>query len=305
MNTLLCVTEPRVPLRSNLDDPEDRELPVLLTKVYVGTKYIARNLLLVVLSSSVERRGALGTVLSLRWNMGTQLGRSQPRARFVGKHSRVLKSLSQTLRLRLGKIKCGQQLEANVLPSEQSTPSRDVVKVAVLEDASVPWEPGEPAVISCFPSPFVGGTAPSTCPLKNVTNTPELSRELHGTMTATRTAHRMSSAQTVSFVPSGVELVSRATYISRRKRNRETCWRQSKALKRVQREAKRKLVAQPEISHEAAEAILRSQAPARSVTRPRERVVLHTMRCCQRWWITEASEVSVRRLWRISPESET
>ena len=52
----------------------------------------------------------------------------------------------------------------------------------------------------------------------------------------------------------------RATYISRKKRNRETCWRQSKALKRVQREAKRKLVAQPEISHEAAEAILRSQA---------------------------------------------
>ena len=34
-----------------------------------------------------------------------------------------------------------------------------------------------------------------------------------------------------------------------------------KALKRVQREAKRKLVAQPEISHEAAEAILRGQAP--------------------------------------------
>ena len=59
---------------------------------------------------------------------------------------------------------------------------------------------------------------------------------------------------------SGVELVSRAAYISRKKRNSGTCWRQSKALKRVQREAKRKLVAQPEISHEAAEAILRSQA---------------------------------------------
>ena len=50
--------------------------------------------------------------------------------------------------------------------------------------------------------------------------------------------------------------MSRATYISRKKRNRETCWRQSKALKRVLREAMRKLVAQPEISHEAAEAIL-------------------------------------------------
>ena len=32
---------------------------------------------------------------------------------------------------------------------------------------------------------------------------------------------------------------------------------------------------------------------------------LHTTRCCQRWWITEATEVSVRRLWRIPPESET
>ena len=53
--------------------------------------------------------------------------------------------------------------------------------------------------------------------------------------------------------------MSWATYISRKKRNRETCWRQSKALKRVQREAKRKLVAQPEVSHEAAEAIVRSQ----------------------------------------------
>ena len=55
--------------------------------------------------------------------------------------------------------------------------------------------------------------------------------------------------------------LSRTTYINRKKRNRETCWRQSKALKRVQREAKRKLVAQPEISHEAAVAIQRSQAP--------------------------------------------
>ena len=90
-----------------------------------------------------------------------------------------------------------------------------------------------------------------------------------------------ASAHPVPFVPSGVELVSRATFTSRKKRNRETCWRQSKALKRVQREAKRKLVAQPEISHEAAEAILRGQEtrnflyhtrqpPAPSATRPRE-----------------------------------
>ena len=47
---------------------------------------------------------------------------------------------------------------------------------------------------------------------------------------------RVSPAHPVPFVPSGVELVSRATYINRRKRKRETCWRQSNALKRVQRE---------------------------------------------------------------------
>ena len=58
----------------------------------------------------------------------------------------------------------------------------------------------------------------------------------------------------------GVELVSRATYISRKKRNLETVQRHSKALKKTQRDAKRKFVAQPEISHEAAELILRNQA---------------------------------------------
>ena len=58
----------------------------------------------------------------------------------------------------------------------------------------------------------------------------------------------------------GVELMSRATYISRKKRNRETVQRHSKALKKVQRDAKRKFVAQPEISHEAAELMLKNQA---------------------------------------------
>ena len=61
----------------------------------------------------------------------------------------------------------------NVLPREQSAPFGDAVEEAVLEDASGSWEPGETAVISRFPAPFVGGTAPSTCPLKNVSNTPE------------------------------------------------------------------------------------------------------------------------------------
>ena len=67
-------------------------------------------------------------------------------------------------------------------------------------------------------------------------------------------------AYLASSQPGGVELVSRATYTSRKKRNFETVQRQSKALKIAQRDAKRKFVAQPEISHEAAELILKNQA---------------------------------------------
>ena len=56
---------------------------------------------------------------------------------------------------------------------------------------------------------------PSICPLKNTTNTHGSSGELHGTITDTFTAQRKSSsALPVSFVPFGVELVSR---------NKRTC----------------------------------------------------------------------------------
>ena len=118
----------------------------------------------------------------------------------------------------------------------------------------------------------------------------------------------------------GVELVSRATYISRKKRNLETVQRQSKALKKAQRDAKRKFVAQPEISHAAAELIFEEpgnshrreiswyhtrQPPSRLAAWARERVFLYTVWCRQRWWSFEAIEVSVRRIWRIPSESET
>ena len=46
----------------------------------------------------------------------------------------------------------------------------------------------------------------------------------------------------------------------RKRRNLETRQRQSKAYKRAEREANCKLLALPEISHEAAEQVLRSQA---------------------------------------------
>ena len=61
-----------------------------------------------------------------------------------------------------------EQLRASSQPSEQSAPSRDAEKAVVLDDASGLREPGELAVIS-------------TCPHKNVTNTPEGERVCRGT----------------------------------------------------------------------------------------------------------------------------
>ena len=99
--------------------------------------------------------------------------------------------------------------------------------------------------------------------------------------------------------------MSRATYISKKKRNREKCWCQSKALKRVQREAKRKLVAQPEISHEAAEAIVKCQAARTDEKFPCIKHVSHqlalshgheNMFLCTQCGAVNAGGVSVRRL---------
>ena len=77
-------------------------------------------------------------------------------------------------------------------------------------------------------------------------------------MSLTQPAIQASPAHFVTSQPDGfseVELVSRTTYIGRKRRNLETRRRQSKA---AEREAKRKLMAQPEIGHEAAEQTLRS-----------------------------------------------
>ena len=88
-----------------------------------------------------------------------------------------------------------------------------------------------------------------------------------------------------------------------------------KRSKKAQRDAKRKFVAQPEISHEAAELnFWESGSPHRRknswyhTRQPLTRLAAwarYTVWCRKRWWSSEATEVSVRRLWRISPESET
>ena len=59
----------------------------------------------------------------------------------------------------------------------------------------------------------------------------------------------------------GAALVSHDTYSSRKRRNTETQKRQAKSLKYANRVAKRKLMAQPEISHALAEQLLRSMEP--------------------------------------------
>ena len=70
-------------------------------------------------------------------------------------------------------------------------------------------------------------------------------------------------------------------------------------------------LAQTEISHEAAEAVLKIKAARTDEKFPGIIHVSHQLHghenvfFCAQWWITEATEVSVRRLWRISPESET
>ena len=93
-------------------------------------------------------------------------------------------------------------------------------------------------------------SAPLSFPITILTNFSESSGWSCGK--DTHVAEHMSFTQLVLDVFTGVELVSRATYISRKRRNWETRQLQSKACKRAEREAKRKLMAQPEISTEPA-----------------------------------------------------
>ena len=67
------------------------------------------RLLLVALSSSVGNLVVLGLVRSLWWHMGIQLGRIQPRAGLVGKHSRDQTSLSRTSYLAKSERKKGNR----------------------------------------------------------------------------------------------------------------------------------------------------------------------------------------------------
>ena len=242
----------------NLNDTKEWELPcaVLTAKAYVGMKHIARNLLLVAQSSIVERAGCAGSCPTFVVGHGKKAGEGVRNVRDLWEDS--------------------IRVSRNVFPREQWAPFGDVEK-RISGVHIGPWEAKQPglfssgygkasehAVISSFPVSAVGGTnepavtssfsaevtAPSPCPLRNVTGTPESSGESPGTVTATRTAQRMSSAHLVPFVPSGVGLVllSLCTSAERNGTVRRAGANPRRSM-RAQREAKRKLVAQPEISH--------------------------------------------------------
>ena len=86
----------------------------------------------------------------------------------------------------------------------------------------------------------------------------------------------------------------------------------SRRFKHADRVAKRKLMAQPEMSRTNGEQLMRErEGPDRGKLRwchtrkpsactlagSLKRVLLQTLRCCQRWWDAEAVEFSVRRIW--------
>ena len=201
VNTPLCVTGPRAPLRSSLDDPEEWELPCSVDESVCWDEAHRTEPVACCPFIKCGRTGCNGCCpLSVveyghtAWKKPATCeicGKTFPRsdvtlsdpspAESEGIKGNKSRNSSPAMSRKSSVVSWSdsprEQLEANVLPREQSAPFGDVVKEAVLEDASGSWEPGEPAVISSFPTPVVGGTAPSTCPPKNVTNTPESSGE--------------------------------------------------------------------------------------------------------------------------------
>ena len=77
----------------------------------------------------------------------------------------------------------------------------------------------------------------------------------------------------------------------------------------------RKLMAQPKISHALAEQLLSSRelrtdehfpthASHHTLAGPLKRVLQLPVWCCQRWVTADTAEVSVRRIWRVSTQSD-
>ena len=166
VNTPLCATDrTQSPFVVHLDDQEEWEIPVLMGKVHAGTKHIARNLLLVAQSSSVERWGALGLVCSLRRKTGIQLGRSQIRAGSVG---RPIGFLGMFCLVNSRHLLVLSRKKSHWRP--QRAPGNPKSRVFFFLWLRAVGGASKPADISSFSAEV---TTPSPCPLRNLTSTPE------------------------------------------------------------------------------------------------------------------------------------
>ena len=180
VNTPLCVTEPRVPLQSNLDDPEEWELSVLTDKGHAGTKYIAQNLLLVAQPSSVG--SCLFSVAEYGYTVGTQPVTCGICGRPIGLLGMFCLVNCRNL---FGVVEKEVSLAATRCtwePKEQGLFFSGYGKAS--EDAVISSSPvsavggtSKPAVISSFSAEV---TTPSLCPLRNLISTPESYGASHG-----------------------------------------------------------------------------------------------------------------------------
>ena len=184
VNTPLCVTGPRVPLRSNLDDPEEWKLsssdgesacwdeehrtePVACRPIIrCGMMGCAGSCPFVAVEYGYIPGNEPATCETWRKIFPRPKGTlSDPSpAESEGITGNRSRNSSPAISRKSSVVSWSEppceQLETTSTPSEQSAPLCDAEKAVVLDDASGPWEPGELEVIS-------------TCPLKNVTNTPE------------------------------------------------------------------------------------------------------------------------------------
>ena len=179
-------------MRSNLDDPEDWELPcsdgesACWDEVHRTEPVACRPII------KCGTMGCAGSCLLSVAEYGYTVGTGPVTCGICGKTNWVSR---------------------NVLPREQSAPSGVVEEEVSLAATSCPWEPKEsvlffsgygeasehavissshvsaigeaskPAVVSSFSAEV---TTPSPCPLRNLTSTPESYGESHGTVTSLR-----------------------------------------------------------------------------------------------------------------------
>ena len=267
------VRDGELPLSRTLEDPKlhygristtqkDGTPPFPRRNAHSKTLYSTWSLLLDAQSPCVVLLVVLGFVRCLRWKMGTKLGRSQLRVKLVGRFSRA-RTVGTPLLSRLDAAETPHLpcLEGQVwfpgathraikrFPKsveavmEDCTESRQIWNDTLGEQSWNQVETTVPAAMGpCAPSELVlhssGFVVTSQhSVISGCVETRVDCAVSHGF--GTSPAHLARSqpfvgTQCAHVGYPGVELMSRATYISRKKRNLETVQRQSKALKKAQ-----------------------------------------------------------------------